>query len=668
MTDSRYPKRGELSEDGYVIYEQAFGEDTAIRYKPTFNGYKEDIILYNGNAPTSYSFEIKCDNLYILKENGAMNFYSEFTDKIMFSTDPYYIYDSSDKVNSYTDTEYTVVKTGDNEYLLTISISEDFLNTEGLTYPVYVDPTVYHSYNYEVDKNATVEDAPLYSGQPNTAHASIPEAELGLTTNKGVGRMLLRFPNIENIFSTYKLNPTKIHRADLYLYNIASGSVSATVSIKQFDGISTWAEQSATWSNVGSYSLNGIGTSGILSYSQTKYISYNVTNILEGWFNSDNKPNENAIKQGMIIKLDNESNSSYIKTVSTSEDTTYYGTPYLVITYSDFLEDGIFYFQSRANKNLFIDYITPNGDAVVKVGSFDVSKSRYEIELEADGYYSIQSMSSGRYIGVTGGSSSEGAKIVNYYNYDTTDGTKWILDRKSRGEGFTFSAKCGNGKFLCFDPATNELIQSLNADYSGWNLYPAQGENIGNLTYWDVIDYDDDGEEIPQNDIGCWIYNPKVYVNINDTPSFSKLNEYVTNAVNQWNAMLKTNIQVVTNESQADIIVYGRKEEDFYHVYPDRYGTTNYGVDNALTYAYANYNGTLKTVWFLKKITIDIPNDTSRSENDMQTTVTHEMGHALGFKGHSEYVEDMMYRSANPNGISLNDRAHLVQIYELIEE
>ena len=106
---------------------------------------------------------------------------------------------------------------------------------------------------------------------------------------------------------------------------------------------------------------------------------------------------------------------------------------------------------------------------MVKVGSFDVSRSRYEIELEADGYYSIQSMSSGRYIGVTGGSSSDGAKIVNYYNYDATDGTKWIVDELSNGE-YTFSAKCGNGKFLCIDPATNELIQSSVATYRQWYL------------------------------------------------------------------------------------------------------------------------------------------------------------------------------------------------------
>lgn len=97
VTDSNYPKKGEVTKDNYVFYDQAFGENTAIRYRTEFNGYKEEIILKNAKAPTEYSFEIKCEGLYIVKRDGILKFISEVNDVEVFSTDPFYIYDSSER-------------------------------------------------------------------------------------------------------------------------------------------------------------------------------------------------------------------------------------------------------------------------------------------------------------------------------------------------------------------------------------------------------------------------------------------------------------------------------------------------------------------------------------------------------------------------------------------
>lgn len=158
VTDSKYPKKGEVTEDNYVFYNQAFGENTAIRYQPDFNGFKEEIILYSENAPTEYSFEIKCDRMYIKKENGILYFISELTDGVVFKTDPFYIYDSSENVKEYVDTDYTITKTDDYEYLLTVTLDKDYLATKGLTYPVYIDPAIkYNSADHIEDVTVITE-------------------------------------------------------------------------------------------------------------------------------------------------------------------------------------------------------------------------------------------------------------------------------------------------------------------------------------------------------------------------------------------------------------------------------------------------------------------------------------------------------------------------------
>lgn len=246
VTDSNYPKKGEVTKDNYVFYDQAFGENTAIRYRTEFNGYKEEIILKNAKAPTEYSFEIKCEGLYIVKRDGILKFISEVNDVEVFSTDPFYIYDSSENVNEYVDTEYTFIRTGDSEYLVTITLDEDYLDTEGLTYPVYVDPSV----QYDCYDSIGMEDAFIYSGKPTTSYGYDNKGYLGYTSTYGIGRYLIRFPSLVTASDIFTAN--KIISANLYVYNYAYGTKSATAYAYQYDVSTTnWSESSATWNNVG---------------------------------------------------------------------------------------------------------------------------------------------------------------------------------------------------------------------------------------------------------------------------------------------------------------------------------------------------------------------------------------------------------------------------------
>ena len=72
-------------------------------YTADFNGYKEEIILYSSNVPTEYSFEIYCEGLEAVNNSGILEFFDENTKEKIFSTDPFYIYDSSEEIKEYID-------------------------------------------------------------------------------------------------------------------------------------------------------------------------------------------------------------------------------------------------------------------------------------------------------------------------------------------------------------------------------------------------------------------------------------------------------------------------------------------------------------------------------------------------------------------------------------
>lgn len=191
ITDSKYPKKGELVGDSYVLYNEAFGKDTAIGYKVEFDGYKDEIIIYSKDASKSYSFTIICEGLLLNNVNGTLSFVDEVSGETIFTSDPLYIYDSSVQEKGYIDTTYEVKRTGEYEYLMTIQLDKAFLLTAGLTYPIYIDPSLkYNDRDY-------IHDAPIYTARANEACGNHLVSYLGKYEDAyGVGRLLVRFPEM----------------------------------------------------------------------------------------------------------------------------------------------------------------------------------------------------------------------------------------------------------------------------------------------------------------------------------------------------------------------------------------------------------------------------------------------------------------------------------------
>lgn len=71
-----------------------------------------------------------------------------------------------------------------------------------------------------------------------------------------------------------------------------------------------------------------------------------------------------------------------------------------------------------------------------------------------------------------------------------------------------------------------------------------------------------------------------------------------------------------------------------------------------------------KTIYNQKEVKIAIV-DNGLSRSEQRHTAIHEMGHALGWDGHSQELTDIMYYAASyiREVVSLNDKAHLEQVY-----
>lgn len=177
-----------------IQYDDVFGSETTLRYSSTFNGLKEDIILYENTGINNFRFKLKTNGLSLVcNEYGEYYLADPLTGENFVAISELLIYDSNNKVykNDYAHeyNHYYEAKTikPDEEYILSIVVDEEFLNSPDTVYPVYIDPTM-----TVVDKGL-VDDATLYSKTEERATSG--QVKIGYNgTTYGKSRGLYNFP------------------------------------------------------------------------------------------------------------------------------------------------------------------------------------------------------------------------------------------------------------------------------------------------------------------------------------------------------------------------------------------------------------------------------------------------------------------------------------------
>ena len=352
-----------------VEYNKAFGNNTLLKYTPTLNGFKEDIILTSYTGENRFSFKIKTNGLSLVCEDGVYYLVDPITDEKVMQVGNIIVYDSSMIPNTTPSTpdlnpvkpepeelteeeknalyfpegpsdpvyehyyQLETVKESE-EYILTIVVDEDYLNCEDTVYPVTIDPSL-------TVVGSTFEDVTIYTNYTSNQGASLNmfvgdyTARYGGT--KGVARALIRFPGLFSNSTFASLTPNNIISVDFMVRDTMCEGDAVWVDCYRMN--QSWSESTAVYSSslwngyTGSYIddqyVQYNGGTGSNGTGTGHWYHFDITAVVKEWMNGYYGGVNNHY--GIMLKAYNETNSA--KTFGTSDNTNY--PPKLVVDYDD---------------------------------------------------------------------------------------------------------------------------------------------------------------------------------------------------------------------------------------------------------------------------------------------------------------------------------------------
>ena len=352
----------------YVQYPNVFDESISLRYTPTFEGYKEDIVLSKYTGINEFSFRLYTGGLsLVMNEDGSYYLIDPLSGEIKTQIGDLVVYDSkpfdvpdeilNESVSNPTEEDFAkkeatlkkliesvpienstsnelpnnlkayshqyrveTVKQ-DSEYRITVVVDEEYLTDSERVYPVYVDPTISVSGS---GTGKTIQDAPIYANKPNTASGGNTYNVVGYQgSTYGVGRTLMKFPGLSSNSTYANLSSNQITSLQLHIYEGSGSTNNACIDLWQYNGTS-WTESTARCNNVGWDSYSNNFTWNFINCSGWQ--TFNLTSMVATW-----KSSSTALNKGIMLKnYTSESSSGYSKHFMSTESSY---KPYLTYTY-----------------------------------------------------------------------------------------------------------------------------------------------------------------------------------------------------------------------------------------------------------------------------------------------------------------------------------------------
>ena len=419
----------QLQNENTVLYTGAFGADTAVRYTADFSGYKEDVILYSSSAPTSFIFLLRPAGLVPVAENGVIRYQDKDTGETVLTTSPFYIYDSAENPNSYIDTDFSLEELTGGIYVLTVTLDAEYLATEGLTYPIYVDPTLSYM------SSDAVETTAVYSGSTmlnqacgNELYHYVGYREMPYSQ----GRMLVRLNALKDNVLFRSLSADQVTSVTLNLMSAGGGGSSSTVIMAyQFTGADSWTPTGAKFSDVqaSSYALPYCGTT---MAPDDSVCSLNVTSIAQGWVGFEPSATTKA-SQGIILLNSNSVYPEFSRRFYGSQSFT--GVlPTVTVTYTPEIEDGTYYIKNYGTDG-YLQIPNNTQEENIITGDFDNIYAKWIITLQSNGYYTVKSATSTTtqnvYIGISNSDITGSGEVIQTSTIGR--GAQWAIVPTGRG-------------------------------------------------------------------------------------------------------------------------------------------------------------------------------------------------------------------------------------------
>ena len=306
----------------YVEYPEVFADDISLRYTPTFGGYKEDIILNKNMGVNRFEFKLTTNGLSLVQASTGNYYLAEpLTGEYITALGNVIVYDNTGVESEGYNHHYEVTTISqDEQYLISVIVDEDYLESKDTAYPVYVDPTL------TVMPQGDVEDAVLYSNDSETAYSGL--IKIGYDAAYGIGRGLYDFPILNFTNDFILMYGNQIKSAELNLYAQIQGSDRDNAkSLSLYEFHSDWSPSTVKWNNTNPSNYGTLVSSKSVT---TGWTAFNILPVIEQ-FKSD--ADYTMAFKGLLLKANSETYTTWKKFVSS------YGTssrrPYITITYND---------------------------------------------------------------------------------------------------------------------------------------------------------------------------------------------------------------------------------------------------------------------------------------------------------------------------------------------
>lgn len=320
-----------------ILYSKVFSDSISLRYTPTFNGFKEDIILNEYDGINSFDFILNTNGLAMIQLAGNWYLAEPGSTEPLVSLGEIYVYDSytgqrtveSDtwEHETYNNSYGVETITENQRYRITVNVDSAFLQAASTVYPVIVDPSF-------TVTSAYIMDTMISQGNPNTNYGSYQDVRMGYGNTFQSTRILVDFTSYATSASDF--SSLSFSSAEYYMYCSSSYSSSPCVdtymiAAKNISDPKMWSHTTATWNNSASQTLNGATLVSSRTVSGSGWYSFDISDAYRTWI-STGFGNSN----GFLIKMrDETAASNYWRIFHSANYTDSTKTPYMLVKYNE---------------------------------------------------------------------------------------------------------------------------------------------------------------------------------------------------------------------------------------------------------------------------------------------------------------------------------------------